>query len=328
MHRISLFNVCLQILGITGRFAVAIRIVMLLLNLTYIIFTSSYIFLRCQCFAHAFRISYYAYGAVHGTMLFIWSWKNLGPIEAKDAPGVVIGSNLLCSVQLVICSGACYSLIPVLESGIWFHKDASLAWKLFVYFNETVGIAVNRLQISIVYQGIAIALLSYARRVDRAISTLEPNEADLKCREVMVLCTTLDRKFSNILKLMFFEYAVRLMTEIPMGIYEVSCGLESFNVLNVLDRLLALLSVIAAGERFYQSAFRLRKRVRTISTERQIQLLPFLKVVHGVPITSSMVVNWKSFCAFLGLTSGFSFMVFQLTVSDSHPCLTYGASYC
>lgn len=328
MRPISLFNVYLRLLGINGQFARPIRVLALLLNSLAVLYSLTYIFVNFKCVGQAFRLSHFVCDAVHVTVLYIWSWENIVSIRPEDDPEVLSRSNLLCLVQAAFSSGICHASIAYINAGVLFREDASTAWRLFVVFSETVGTGFNRLQAFAVYFGIAASLSLSARGIDNMVTRLDPHEADLAGREVMILCSSLERKFSAILKLVYFEFSIRLMTQIPMVISEFSCRLESYDILNALDRLLALLLVISAGERVYQSAFKLRKRVRKILTARQLELLPFLRVAHGVLITSSTVMNWKSFSAFLGLISGFSFMVFQLTVADSHPCAEIGSRYC
>ena len=196
-------------------------------------------------------------------------------------------------------------------------------------FSETVGIATIRVQNIVAHVGIATTLSKVARDVDRMSSALDPNKSDSVCREAMLHCASLDQKLSWALKVIFLEYSVRLMTEVPMSVHELSCQIESYNAFNALCRLYSFLLVISAGERFYQSMSRLRRRVRRILTRKQNELQLFLRLDHGVHITSSTIMNWKSFIAFLGFASSFSFTVFQYSVGRHSACAdAYRSDYC
>lgn len=328
MPLFSLYNASLRIFGIKGRFSTPIRILVLLLNLSNVVYNVVYIFVNFRCFALTFRLIYYFYDALHTMAIYVCSLDKLDFVRRKKLPELTRWSNLLCVAHAVLRAGIYYEAMRASNDGSFQLDDGPDAWRWFVMFSETAVMAVYKHQAFVIYLGTASSLYLHAKDLDQAVLDLAPSEAELRCRKAMIMCASLDHRFSNILRFMFVEYAVRLMTEIPMSIRELSCGLDRYNFLQLSDRLLSFLLVISAGERIYLSLYRLRKRARSIVIGRQIGMLPFLKVAHGVRVTPSTIVNWKSFCAFIGITSSFSFMVLQYKFSAKLSCATYRSDYC
>lgn len=323
----NLLVVAMRLFGISGRYAFLIRAVVMSINLVNCVYLVFYHVWTFQCLSLTIRTSYYAYEAIHISVIYFWSVNHLKNVQSKPLSKIARWTNTHISVQLILCALSFSALLKVAPDELNYLHPSS-PWKVLWTVMELLGSLACTLQMNISYTGIAALLVLSSLEVKQMVASLRPEDADRASRKAMIKCIECNETVSSILRLIFLEYGVRLLTEIPMTVNELGCYVESFNSLNCLNHLYGFLLIVSAGDRLHQSLRDLRRQLRKVLLTKQEQLQPFLRTDHGVHVAPNAILNWKSCCAFLGLCSTFSFMVFQYSKASRPTCTIYGPGAC
>lgn len=188
---------------------------------------------------------------------------------------------------------------------------------------------ISRAQLISFYTLVGAMLVNALQRIDELIR--EGGDEDLAqvCRQASRVCADISKGVSFALKAFYLEYAVRLITEIPMSGPEIRCKIELFKFCDMIFSLTLMLFVVSTGKGLQRSISNLRRLVRHASlTGSRCELYRYLQRDHEARLTAGTIVSWNTFSDFLGFIWSFTFMVLQWFLMRSAECPSTGYHHC
>lgn len=237
--------------------------------------------------ARLLRISYYCFSVMNIPGLLMWCVSKRSKLMMLQLP-----SQIWVSRYLIVQ----FTTVIILSEGTvrlaWFRLfNGTLKHMVKVFINLTSFAVFHNLQIIATATAVGSMMENASREIDKLIDV--GGSSQRLCREASRICETVTRDVCWVLRAVYIEYALRIMTEIPLSGAEVMCRVDLYNTLNMSFGLMNMLFVVCCEDKFQQSISRLRKRLRTASSleRKQREVQTFLQSNHGIRLNATLIVS-------------------------------------
>lgn len=255
----------------------------------------------------------YAYDAFHTIFVYLWCCSALRTARPLSN-GVIRWANYHLTIHIVLSTLMVIVNIELSMNEDFVDKD-SLFWRWLNLASRFIGYCLTiRSVLPIVYTWIAVQMHQIAweiKELPAELGFVRPAEI---CHRTVRLCSEGSAKMSSILLLIYVEYFMHMLTAIPADIPIV--GVRSYIVLHVGKQMYTFLLIVSGGDAVLRSTLSVRRSMRRLVNNQSNALNLYLREEHGIAFATTLV-SWRNCCAFVGLTSTFSVMVFEVLMSDA-----------
>lgn len=289
-------------------------------NVLYILFMLDFLAFRTYLY-NQLRTSVFIYDAIHVLVLLRWCYMNSRKLE-KVTLSNKLPVGLYITSQLLLLCFMLSLMVKAQLRGLITRYDYKILTVVALYVENVSFGVLLRLQLIAMYTLVGATIENASEEIERLM--LEGGDLRSLCCEASRICAEITSTVSWVLRMFYLEYAIRLITEIPLSWPGMKCDWNWFLLSNVIFNLNAMLFLVSGGEALHRSILKIRRIVRhSLLAGEQRELSTFLLMDHGVRLTAKTAVSWETFADFLGICWGFTFMVIQWIIVEYQDCSSY-----